>query len=606
MAVTGKLGTSDSLLGNILLGDIVVDSLTTTDSPTLSESVSRTVGLLRTTTDSPTTSESVDRTGLFYRTTVDAPTISESATAVSVIGNVTFDAPTLSDAAVVVTIQPRTTTDDPTISEDATVVILVTRTTTDAPTLSESVAVVADFVRHPTDAPTLSESTDWVAILSRTATDAPTISESATASLTFIRTTTDAPTISESVIAHSDPSRNVTDISTISSAVVANKVVNRSISQTLTITQSNLVATPIQSVEQGLSISQSVEAVKDLSKSASNTLTFSQSADYFQFKPTDADNTLTITQDVDVVQTTGVGNELTITQDVAVQYDPHLDQQFHVLVPAQTVTIAAIFNRSIEHTVALAQSVGYLKIVEISVANNLTVLQSVIGGPLRNASNVLADLDHDVDVDVQRNKSVSQSLAVTQSVGLAMILNRSLVSELEFKQEHQKADGAGGFIQVPNVIVTQGGSTPIPGTPDGLPGPAPDIECCPIPSGSTVYQSATRAIVLPNPEYSDSEGNVAAVSIKRTITGQTYSYVKKSANRKLKYKFTINQRKAYELRRFLLDFLGDRINMTNWKGEMWTGFLLTDPAEIISTSRGGICNGDMYEVELEYQGVRVN
>jgi len=601
MAVTGKLGTSDSLLGNILLGDAVLNIRTTTDTPTLSESASAVQALQRTTTDTPTTSESVDRTGDFYRTTVDATTISESAAAVGVFGDAAFDSPTLSDSAVVVTLQPRSTADTPTVSESVVAIVAQTRTTTDAPTLSESVDRVADIQRTTTDAPTLSEAVDWVAILDRTATDAPTISESAAASLTYIRTATDAPTLSESVVGIKVFGRLATDEATTSEDVVANKIVNRSVTSTLTITQSHLVASPTQSVEQGLTLSQSVAVELEVSKSASNSLILNQAADYFQFIPTDASNSLTITQSVVEVKTTGVGNELTITQDVVTQYDPHLDQQFQELTATQTVAVAAIFNRTVSQTVTIAQTVSYLKIIEQSASNLLLVSQLVVGGPLRNASNTLSGLDHDVVVDVQRNKSVSQTLAVTQSVGLTMILNRSLTSTMVFTEEHPKADGAGGIIQVPNVIVTFGGSKPTTTS-----GPTPDIECCPIPSGSTVYQSATRAIVLPNPEYSDSEGNVAAVSIKRTICGDTYSYVKKSANRKLKYKFVINQRKAYELRRFLLDFLGDRIQMTNWKGEMWTGFLLTDPAEITSTSRGGICNGDLYEVELEYQGVRVN
>ncbi len=444
-----------------------------------------------------------------------------------------------------------------------------------------------------TDAPTLSESIDWVATLNRTTADAPTISEDANASKTFIRAATDSPTISESILVSFTASKTGTDAPVISESIVTQKTLFRSLSQSLTITQSHLVATPVQFVEQGLSLSQSVAVVTELSKSASNTLNFSQAADYFQFVPLETDNTLTITQTVDVLQTTGVGNVLTITQDVAVQYDPHLDQRFQTLVPAQTVTIAAIFNRSLEQTVTLAHSVAYLKIIEVSASNTLTVLQSLVGGPLRNAHNELDDLDQEVVRDVYRNKSLNQTLAVTQSVGLQMILNRSLTSTLLFKDEHPVPDGAGGIIQVPNVIVTQGGKTT-------------EIECCPIPSRSIVYQSASRSIVMSNPEFNDTEGLVAAVSIKRTITGCTYSYVKKSANRKLKYKFVINQKKAFELRRFLLDFLGDRIQLTNFHGEIWTGYILTDPAEITSSSRGGICNGDLYQIELEFQGVKVN
>lgn len=592
MAVTGKLGISDSLLGNLLLGDMVVDTLTTTDSPTLSESVSRTASVHYTTTDAPTTSESATRILSALRAATDTPTLADIATAVIVFGTVTFDSPTLSGSAVVIVTAPRTTTDAPTVSESIVSIVTAPRTTTDAPTLSESIVRVGVFSRTTSEAPTLSESIDWVGTFSRTTTDAPTISEDASASKTFIKTTVDAPTLSEVITSLRVGASNITDAPTLSESATVDKILFKSISQSLTITQSNLVATPIQSVEQGLVLTQTVVHSGEYSKSASNSLNPIQAADYFQFKPTDASNTLTITQTADFVQTTGVGNTLTITQDVAYQYDPHLDQQFAVLVPTQTVTVVAIFDRVITQPVTLVQTVIPLKIITQAVTSTLGIYQTAVGGPLRNASNTL-DLDQAVVSEAIRNPVVAtQSLHATQSVGLQMILNRGLVSTLVFKNEHPIANGAGGFIEVPNLILTKGGSG--------------SVECCPVSRVSTVFQSSSRAIVLPNPELNDGEGLVAAVSIKRTITGMTYSYVKKSANRKLKYKFLINQRKAYELRQFLLDFLGERISHTNWKGEMWSGYLLTDPAEITSNARGGVCTGDLYEIDLEYQGVRVN
>ncbi len=654
MAVTGKLGTSDSLLGNLLLGDLVIDTLTTSDSPTLSESISRTLVLQRTVTDAPTTSESISRIGGFSRTTVDATTISESATAASVLGNAVFDAPHLTDDVVVVTLQPRDASETPTVSESLIGIVTAPRTTSETPTVSESVDWVGNYLRGPTESPTLSESVDRVLVLSRTATDTPTISEtisqisgklrditdapttseSVDRTGTFNRTDSDAPTLSESIdwVANlnrtdtdaptlsdsagilKSANKTGTDVPTLSDNVIAvkgfgvvgtdaptisedatsNKILFKSLSNSLTLTQSATASQPVQSIEQNFVISQTVEHAGEYSKSLSNTLTgLLQVADYFKFKPIEVSNTLTITQTVDEVQTTGLVSSLTITQDATYQYANHLDQEYGILVPTQTVAVAAIFNRTITQPVTLVQTVVPLKIITQSVTSTLGIYQTALGGPLRNAHNELV-LDQVVVHEAIRSPVVAtQALHVTQSVGLQMILNRGLVSTLAFKNEHPIADGAGSFIQVPNLILTKGGS-------------ALNNECCPISRVSTLFQSSTRAIVLPNPELNDGEGLVAAVSIKRTITGMTYSYVKKSANRKLKYKFLINQRKAYELRQFLLDFLGNRITHTNWKGEMWSGFILTDPAEITSNARGGVCTGDLYEIDLEYQGVRVN
>jgi hypothetical protein len=535
VAFTARLGTADSLLGSILLGEILAQFVTVTDAPTISENVTSVVSAVKTTTDSPTTSENVTRILSALRDTSDAPTISDVAEVVGVIG----------------------------------------LTATDAPTISEDV--------------------DWVAILDRTTTDTATLSEDANASKTYVRTATDSPLLSEIVTIVHVKNVSATDAPTISESITSLKTLFRSLSQPLTITQSVTVVTPEQNIEQELTITQSVVSTGEYSKSASNDLTgLLQVADYFQFKPIDIDNTLTITHDVDVLKTTGVVSELTITQDVVYQYDPHYDEEFGVLVPTQTVTISAEFNRTLSQTLTIAQTAVSLKLIVKSVTSFLGLYQTALGGPLRNASNTLIP-DQDVDVEVLRNKTLSQSLTITHSVGLQMILNRSLTSTLVFNNEHPIPDGAGGFIYVPNLIYTKGGSTL--GNPNCI---------CPVVSATTVLQSGTRTIILPNPEYNDAESLVAAVSIKRTITGDTYSYVKKSNNRKLKYKFLISQRKAYELRKFLLDYLGNRVAMTTCKGEMWTGFILTDPSEIISNSRGDACKGDLYEVNLEYQGVRVN
>lgn len=547
---------------------------------------------VRTGTDAPTTSESVVSVITAPRTVSDIPTLSEVASIVSSAVHSGTDIPATTEDVTRTLIGLRTVTDSPTVAEDAIVLVVTARITTDDPTLSEDVSRTGTFVRATTDTPTTSETAARTLILSRAVTDAPTLSESVDGSKTFIKSTTDSPTTSETVTALKAFGKATTDSPTLSEVVTLEKINFKSIGQTLTLSQLATVTTPNQSITQSLAITQSVVSDGEFSKSASNSLNPIQSADYFQFKPISVSNSLTITQTVDEVQTTGLGNTLTITQDVAYQYDPHLDQRFGVLVPTQTVAVAAIFNRSITQPVTLVQSVVHLRIVTQSITSTLGIYQTAIAGPLRNGFNTLV-LDQSVDNETIRNPALlTQALHVTQSVGLQLILNRSLTSTLLFKNEHSVPNGAGGFVEIPNLIFTRGGS--------GL------VECCPVARATTVFQSSTRAIVLPNPEFNDSEGLVAAVSIKRTITGDTYSYVKKSANRKLKYKFLISQRKAYELRRFLLDFLGDRIVLTNWKGEIWSGYILTDPAEITSNARGGICTGDLYEVDLEYQGVRVN
>lgn len=426
-----------------------------------------------------------------------------------------------------------------------------------------------------------------------TATDTPTTSESLLRIVSALRQTTEAPTLSESADGGRYYTKTAVDTPTVSETITTIRLLFRSVSQPLTITQSYLVATPIQEAFNGLTITQSVSSAGDYSNSASNTLTgLHQVADYFQFKPIAISQSLTITQVVAEVQTTGLRNTLMITQSPAYQYDPHFDQGSQLVVSTQTVTVAAIFNRTSTQTLSIIQSVNRLKIISRDVTSTLGIYQTAVGGPLRTTSNSLT-LSQAIVEDTFRNKTIQNSLHVTHSVGLQMVLNRSLVSTLVFLNEHPIPDGSGGLIYVPNLLLTRSGSIL-------------NNICCPPSGATTVFQSSSRAIILPNPEYNDTESLVGAISIQRTITGGTFSYVKKSNNRKLKYKFLIGQRKAYETRKFLLDFLGERLTLNNFKGEIWSGYLLTDPAEIISTMRGDPCIGDLYSIDLEFQGVRLN
>ncbi len=523
MNLSSKLGTTDSFIGQILVG--YIDSFlghlllgrvlqayvaSTTDSPTTSDTVTRVFVGTRTVSDSPSPSELVTRIFVGTRTTTDHPVTSESVSRVFV--------------------GTRTATDSPTTSESATRILVGTRTTIDSPTTSESVSRLFDGTRTATDSPTTSESVTASQVINRTTTDSPTTSESATRLFDGTRTTTDSPTTSESA--------------------TASQVINRTTTNSPTTSESVQVA--VFYVQTGLdtpTISENLTTQKILLKQISQSLVLSQSTVIFKAY----ENT----------------QPIVITQDAA---------------------YFAIFNRPLTQTLTITQNVLSLKIIPITVTNTLNIYHTSTTNLIYKPTNILI-ISQDINRDVFRNKQTQNSLHITHNVNVQLILNRNLTSQLIFQNEHPVLDGAGGIINIPNLIVLKGGFTL--------------SDCCSVARLSTTFQSATRTIVLPNPEFNDTENLIASVSVKRTITGQTYSYVKKSNNRKLKYKFLITQRKAFELEHFLTDYLGDRITMINWKSETWSGYFLTDPAEIISDMHGGPCIGDLYEINLEYQGVKL-
>jgi hypothetical protein len=155
-----------------------------------------------------------------------------------------------------------------------------------------------------------------------------------------------------------------------------------------------------------------------------------------------------------------------------------------------------------------------------------------------------------------------------------------LTSPLVFANGYYKPNGSGGTIFIPAALpvkVTAYCTLQIPGL----------------------------AITLPTPLLGDSEGSLGSVDLKRTMNGGTFTYVKRSASRELKYKFEISRQKAYEMRNFVQNALSTKVLLTNWKGELWYGNIMNNPFELTAESRAGPC-GENYQIDLDFQGVRMN
>lgn len=63
------------------------------------------------------------------------------------------------------------------------------------------------------------------------------------------------------------------------------------------------------------------------------------------------------------------------------------------------------------------------------------------------------------------------------------------------------------------------------------------------------YPLLDQLTLLPNPQFSDSEGLMISVSRKLAMDGTRYTYVKrKDGRRKLRWSFKVTRNKALELR----------------------------------------------------------
>jgi len=117
--------------------------------------------------------------------------------------------------------------------------------------------------------------------------------------------------------------------------------------------------------------------------------------------------------------------------------------------------------------------------------------------------------------------------------------------------------------------------------------------------------SATgQSIVLPTPEFGDTEDHQQRHIPKRSMTNVLYTYAKKNSLQKLMYRFVIGRPMALRLESFLSNNIANVIDMQNWRGEIWKIMITNNPIQF--TARSLFLNeGEKYEVDLEFTGVRV-
>jgi len=112
----------------------------------------------------------------------------------------------------------------------------------------------------------------------------------------------------------------------------------------------------------------------------------------------------------------------------------------------------------------------------------------------------------------------------------------------------------------------------------------------------TAYQTTT---VLPNPDWSDSEGILGEVIIKRTITGARHIYVKtKNQRRRIGFSLKLTRMKALELRAFIQSYFASEITLTDHLNQVWIGYFTVNPFEFMTT------NANILTIQLDFEGVK--
>ena len=112
----------------------------------------------------------------------------------------------------------------------------------------------------------------------------------------------------------------------------------------------------------------------------------------------------------------------------------------------------------------------------------------------------------------------------------------------------------------------------------------------------TSYQTTT---ILPNPEWSDSEQLTGEVTIKRSVNGAVYTYVKsKNDRRRLLFRFRLTRSKSLELKAFIQSYFSSTVNLIDHKNQRWIGNLLNNPFEFEALL------GEEQNIQLEFEGIK--
>ena len=122
------------------------------------------------------------------------------------------------------------------------------------------------------------------------------------------------------------------------------------------------------------------------------------------------------------------------------------------------------------------------------------------------------------------------------------------------------------------------------------------------------YPLLQTTSILPDPQFSDSEGLAVTVTRKTAMDGTRFTYVKRKGRRKLKWSFKLTRNKALELRAFIQAYFAQPMRITDHNNRVWVGNLVGNPFEFDTRERAApaiapMPRGETVLIELDFEGV---
>lgn len=259
------------------------------------------------------------------------------------------------------------------------------------------------------------------------------------------------------------------------------------------------------------------------------------------------------------------------------------------------------YNRTISQTLNLVQNIG-LKRPKLNVIQTLSLNQSIGIITVRNKT-ISQTLT--LTQAIEPSRPLTNTLTITQTVVGYKVYNRSVVQSLNLQQSVNRNIVSNQHISQTLIFNPPTlRSTPITGSKRFEYYTSPVIGILIPRKCLVILSTSNQTVVLPCPQFGDSEAYQGTINLKRTMTGSTLTYIKQTELKKLKYTFQLGTRKYLELRDFILAHPAEVITLTNWKGEIWYVYITNNPVEFTVSGRWQPV-GELTEVTLEFEGVKL-
>lgn len=257
----------------------------------------------------------------------------------------------------------------------------------------------------------------------------------------------------------------------------------------------------------------------------------------------------------------------------------------NLLILNQDVEVERSIAVAASNALGMSQFARGTKRLTVSASNSLILTQALVQRYFDESVPQTLTLSDSATVQKIAKDSASQVLTLTQSVVLSKTLVRNVTDTLVFQHSFLKYTGLASqpYVSVPEaqgILVKK--------------------HCV------LILEAPTLTIVLPCPQFNDSEGGNGKLTVKRAMDGTRRIYRRDSPTSKLKYDFVMDRKKAIELRSFVLTQNSTPLKLTNHKGELWMVLLTNSPFTFTEVAFWDSSWGNKSTVTLELEGTRLN